>query len=310
MRALHVPPGAEAATATPVPAGRLIDDVDVTGWAGRGTRGRIFAAVLGRPTSLSLEASPLIHYHRTGGASRRWRAVSAADGSAVVDLGQRSDQIVVVRSSLQSRTYPLVLPVDHDPRASVATSVPVPDTSRVRGLRSPDYRGPHPERVVQAVAEGHEHRFDPATADLRIIWSGEVAPGRRAAVVRARRTDGPVFQLLVADRGRGVASHGPRHVPWDTSDVTPWLFVQGDPEQPALLLSPSGRGTAVLTEAGAPQRRVTIGADGVGVFAGTKQGQMFTGLSSARLAVLSPEGEILVSSSLPSLGIDDVFVLR
>jgi hypothetical protein len=88
------------------------------------------------------------------------------------------------------------------------------------------------------------------------------------------------------------------------------LFVQGDPDEPVLLLSPSGAGVAVLTEAGSPQRQVRIRQNGIGVFEGTKQGEMFTGLSGARLAVLTPAGEIVVSSSLPSLGVDDVFVLR
>lgn len=143
-----------------------------------------------------------------------------------------------------------------------------------------------------------------------MIWSGEIEPGLRGAVVRARRSDGPVFQLLVTDAGGRAVQHGPRHVPWAAGDVTPWLYVQGDRDRPVLLLNPSGRGSAFLTEAGVPARKVPIGARGLGVFKGTKQGEMFTGLSGARLTILSPRGEIVVSSSLPSLGIDDVFVLR
>lgn len=117
MRALHVPPGRQIADAAPAAMGRLLEDNDLTGWAGRGSTGRVYLAVLARPAPLSVEASPLIHYYRTGGATRRWMPVSARDGAAVVDLGARSDQIVAVRAaSAETRTYPLVLDVQSDPR--------------------------------------------------------------------------------------------------------------------------------------------------------------------------------------------------
>lgn len=309
MRALHVPKGERVGDAVPTPLGRLLDPTDLTGWAGRSASGRVSLVVLSEPRPLALEASPLIHYHRNGGATRRWVPVSGDDGWVLVDLGRRTDQVVAVRhAALQARTYPLVLTVAGDPRAR--SRVPAPEPSQVRGLLSSSYRGPAPWLVVQALATGHEHRFRPTDADLRVIWSGEVEPGRRAAVIRARRNDGPVFQLLVTTSKGGVTSFAPRHVRWSDGDLIPWLFVQGDPSASVLLLNPSGRGTAVLSEAGSPSRTIPIGADGIGEIAGTRQGQMYTSLSSARLAILSPGGEMLVSSSLPELGVDDVLVLR
>ncbi len=309
-RALFVPKGSAIRDAVPKPLGALVEQEDLVAWAGRVTDGRIHAVILGRPAPFALEASPLIHYHRDGEARRRWQLVTARDGAAVADLGRRSDQVIVVRSAEEDRSfYPMVIDVAGDPRSRSAVA-PTPDVADVEGLGGGSYRGPDPKLVVRALAIAHEHRFEPHRADLRVIWSGQLEPGRRGAVVRARRPDGPTFQLLVIQGPNGVSQHGPRHVPWETADVTPWLYVQGDRDEPVLLLSPSGRGIAQVGVPGAVFRNVDINDDGIGVLEGSTQGAMFTGLSGDRVVVLSPEGEIISSTSLAALGVDDVYVLR
>jgi hypothetical protein len=124
-----------------------------------------------------------------------------------------------------------------------------------------------------------------------------------------RRADGPTFQLFVMQFGAGrVYPQGVRHVPWAHADQLPWITQTGELGTPLFLVNPSGRGTVVLQPAGAAQRRVVIGADGLANL-GDDQAVASTELSGSTVRVLSTSGRTVASIDWPNEGDFDPFAL-
>jgi len=317
--ALKVPPGApiEAGEITVIGRG-LIETTSLLGWAGRGGDGVVYAVILGPPGGFVGQVSERVDYRPDGTGSRQWRDVRASgDGSVTVDLGTRTDPVVVARSTTGPADYPALISVD-------GRSEGMDRAVTIQGADDARYRGPEMARLVDAVLNNCRALLDVAAADIRVIWSGDLDPAQPAALLRIRRPDGPAFQLLVSqateaelaeiDGGETQVdavepfAHGPLSVPWEAADVIPWLlFESGDPSRPPLLINPSGAGTAAVSYPDEPPRRVTFGPDGrapLGVGAPSAPN-----LYLATVEVRSPAGELVVKARLTTVSNEDPLVL-
>lgn len=309
VQALHVPAGAAPSKGTLSYAGQISSPDALAGWAGRIRSGAVVAVLLGRPVPLGAQISTVIDYRDDGSSSRTWQPVRGRDGSAIVDLGRATDPVLVARTTYDESLDPLVMDLDGalsiTPRSrnSVAANV------RVAGLDSGSYRGPSPRELRRAVVDGMWALFDPRQANIRVLWSGRLAPGKRGALLLVRRADGPMFQLFVFQLGTGETyPQGVRHVPRAQADLLPWITQTGQPGTPLLLVNPSGEGTAVLKPPGAAVRRVKIGADGLANL-GDDQALASRELSGSQIRVLSTTGRRVVSTDWPNAGDFDPFVL-
>lgn len=266
VMSLHVPPRVPVEDGDVTQSGGIASPDDLAGWAGHGTDGHVYVVVLGRPAPLTARVSGRIDYHPDGSATRRWREVGARDGSALVDLGTRTDRLVVVGPASVGASPPVLLEVD----GWGGGRQPAPDVV-VQGVRAASYRGPSQDGLARALTDVSTEVLDLARTDVRVVWSGRLSPQRRAALVVLRRPDGPTFQAFAveddtttaSDGGVGVWLQGPRSVPWSDATRVPWLFSSGEPGQDVLLVNPSGRGTASVVSAGQPPAVVHLDARGL-----------------------------------------------
>ena len=65
------------------------------GWAGRSRSGDVYVVLLGRPAPLAARVSSAIDYTSDGDTRRGWQPVRSRDGSAIVELGNDTDPLVV-----------------------------------------------------------------------------------------------------------------------------------------------------------------------------------------------------------------------
>jgi hypothetical protein len=235
--------------------------------------------------------------------------LTGRDGSVVVDLGTRTDRVAAVRPMYDRRTsFPLLIRTDHELAARSRATFFAFGPEDIAGVRSRSYAGPPVVSLVFAVGEVTQSLFEPAEADLRVIWSGKVGNVARAALLRAKLPTGPTFQVLVLAEGTsGTYSASVRRVPWSTADVTPWLLVHPEPGKPVLLLNPSGSGS-VLLEYDGKSRRVVIAEDGIAMLAADQFSAY--DVYGAVATVFTPNGRRIAANSLDHPSEDDIFVLK
>ena len=127
-----------------------------------------------------------------------------------------------------------------------------------RGVDAPTYRGPDPDRLVRGLQQEAGAVADLGASNLRVLWSGALWKQRRLALVLVTRRDGvsaagprrPAGRLRVPVRGAGAAPGrtGPAAV----------AAQPVSPEEPTLLLCPTGKGTLVYSRPGQPDRTLPV----------------------------------------------------
>ncbi len=293
VTAFHVPAGSSPAAGRLSFAGEVTDPDSLVGWAGRSRGGDVYVVLLGRPAPLAARLSSAIDYTSDGGARRGWQPVRGRDGSAIVELGNDTDPLVVAWTTYGETTSPLLMSVGGDitPKArhDVAASL------HIDGLDGA-YRGPDRAELRSAVVDGSWAVLDPRRADIRVLWSGVVVGRSRGALLLLRRPDGPTFQLFVQGEGGAVSAQGIRHLPWADADVTPWIVRTGEPGAPLRVVNPSGAGTATIAPAGGEEPvRLRIGRSGLAEIAAESSFLART-LPGAVITVRSPSGRQVVET--------------
>ena len=296
VHALLVPPGAEVAAGTVTEAAALTDPQQVLAWANRGRDGRVVVVAMTRPGPVSLEASARVAFAPDGSPERRWTAASAPDGVAVVDLGRKADPIVAVRAVAPGVfSLPLIVRV-----TGQEASGPL---LRVAGVAEPDYRGPEVDNVRRALQGGAGSVADLASADLEVIWSGSPNGTVRLALVLVTRIDGQRFQALVGQQGDYEFPAGVRALPDGANDLLPWLLEPFSPEDPTLLLCPTGPGSLVYRRQGQPARVLPITPEGVAAL--VEPGASPPSASGAEVTLRDLDGAVVLRTTLPDPGFDD-----
>jgi hypothetical protein len=236
-----------------------------------------------------------------GSPSRRWEPMPSEDGAVVADLGEDVDPVIGVRAAGPG-VFPLPLLVRVVP--------PVPDLPvlDVQGTGDPAYRGPDVALVSRALREQAASVVDLRTAQLRVIWSGAPWKQRRLALVLVTRGDGRRFQALIGQQGDSGFPAGMRALAADAPDRLPWLLEPFSPQDPTLLLLPSGDGSVIYRRDGQPVRTLQIGTDGVVGL--VEPGPSPPSASGADVTVTDTAGRILLRTTLPQPGFDDPIALR
>jgi hypothetical protein len=299
--AIRVLPGEPVRSGTVTVVGRgLVESTALMGWAGRGTDGSVYAALLSASGPLVGQVSPGIDYFPDGSAFRQWRDVRSPDGSLVVDLGPQTDPALFARSRASPAEVPIMMVLHGEQTTD-------PRTFELTGVGT-GYAGPPPDLLADAVLDGCRHLFDLRNASVRVIWSGRIGRGQDGALLRVRRADGSAFQLLVGDSGgRQLFVHGPLRIPWEVADVLPWLFESGDPSRPLVLINPTGPGTASVSYPEEPPRVVRVGRAGTALFGVGAPAS--PNLYRALVEVRSPKGEVVVKAPLTTVSSQDPFLL-
>jgi hypothetical protein len=303
VHSLHVPAGVPLAGVDVVEATALVDPQQVLAWAARGDDGRVRAVVLTRPgRPVRIEISRRVDFDAGSGAPRRrWEPITTEDGAVVTDLGPDVDPIIGVRAEGPGVfTLPLVVravpPVPDEPEVAVA------------GLDDSGYAGPDRSLVSRALREQAGAVVDLRTASARVLWSGAPWKQRRLALVLLTRVDGRRFQALIGQQDGAAFPAGVRALPDSAPDRLPWLLEPFSPQDPTLLLLPTGDGSIIYRRAGQPVRTYQIGPDGVvGLVA---PGPSAPSARGADVTVTDTEGRILLRTVLPPVGYDDPLALR
>ncbi len=302
VHSLHAPAGVPLAGADVVEATALVDPQQVLAWAARGDDGRVRAVVLTRPEQpVRIEISRRVEFDPgTGAPRRRWEPITADDGAVVADLGADVDPIIGVRAEGPGVfALPMLLRV----------WPPVPDEPdvAVEGMGERGYGGPEPSLVSQALRDQAGAVVDLRTASARVLWSGAPWKQRRLALVLLTRADGRRFQALIGQQDDSAFPAGVRALPEGAPDRLPWLLEPFSPQDPTLLLLPTGDGSVIYRRAGQPVRTYQIGPDGVvGLVA---PGPSAPTARGADVTVTDTAGRILLRTTLPPVGYDDPLAL-
>ena len=302
VHALVVGPGEEVADAPITELTALSDPQQVLAWAGRDRRGQVSAVLLSRPGPVRFEVSPQVTYADDGAAGRIWTPRYAEDGLVVTDLGSEADPVVTVRA-----TGPGVTPAAQVVRVVSATGRAGQRPLRIAGVNAPTYRGPDPDRLVRALQQQAGAVADLGASNLRVLWSGALWKQRRLALVLITRWDGVRLQALVGQQGNTEFPFGVRALPYGGPALLPWLLEPVSPEEPTLLLCPTGEGTVVYSRRGQPDRTLPVPASGVAGL--LEPGSNPPSTSGARVTLLDPKGQELLSTVLPETGFDDALAL-
>jgi hypothetical protein len=196
--------------------------------------------------------------------------------------------------------------VTPDVRVTRVVDAAAPDglpVLRVAGTDAPTYRGPDPEPLVSALDREAGAVADLRTARLRVLWSGAPWKQRRLALVLVTRPDGVRLQALVGQSGDAAFSFGARALPPGAPDGLPWLLEPFSTDEPTLLLCPTGAGTLVYSRPGRPDRRLPVPESGVVGL--VEPGSDPPSTSGARVTLLDPQGQELLSTVLPETGFED-----
>ncbi|MGH8894573.1 MAG: hypothetical protein ACRDWY_14905 [Actinomycetes bacterium] len=306
VHALHVPRGTPLADAQVTEATALVDPQQVLVWAAAGRDGVVRAVVLTRPGPVRFELSARVEFHPTDGTPyRRWTAEAASNGVAIADLGRDTDPIIGVRARGPGVfTLPLVARV-----ARPVSERPVSERPglRVDGVDAPGYHGPDAQQLERALRAqaGAIVDFDESTAE--VLWSGAPWKSRRLALVLLTRADGQRFQALVGQQGEAGFPAGVRALPEPAPSRLPWLLEPFSPDDPTLLLCPTGDGSVIYHRRGTSAQTLQIGSDGVvGLVA---PGPSAPSAGGADVTVLDESGHILIRTTLPRSGFDDPLAL-
>lgn len=303
VHAMHVPGGVPLVGAQVVEAAALVDPQQVLAWAARGDDGRARVVVLTRPgPPVRVDISKRVDFDAaTGVARRRWERAAVAGGVVVADLGPRTDPIIGVRARGPGVfAQPMLVPVRPQ-----RPDLPV---VAVEGVEEPDYRGPDPKLVPGALREQAGVVVDLQTASARVLWSGAPWKQRRMALVLLIRADGRRFQALIGQQGDSAFPAGVRALADGEPDRLPWLLEPFSPQDPTLLLVPTGDGSLIYRSPGQPVRTWNIGTDGVvGLVA---PGPSPPSAVGADVTVTDTAGRILLRTTLRRPGFDDLFGSR
>ena len=174
---------------------------------------------------------------------------------------------------------------------------------RVAGVAERGYRGPDADNVSRALRAGAGSVADLASAELEVIWSGSPNGTVRLALVLVTRTDGQRFQALVGQQGDYEFPAGVRALPDGASEQLPWLLQPFSPEDPTLLLCPTGPGSLVYRRQGQPDRVLPITPEGVAAL--VEPGASPPSASGAKVTLLDLDGAVVVRTTLPDPGFDD-----
>lgn len=303
VHALHVPVGVPMEGAEVVEATALVDPQQVLAWGARGADGHVRVVVLTRPGQpLLVEISQRVEFDpRTGAPSRRWLPMGDDNGAVVTDLGSDVDPVIGVRASGPG-VFPLPLLVRVVP--------PVPDLPviEVEGTDDPAYAGPEEALMSRALREQAGAVADLRTSAVRVLWSGAPWKQRRLALMLVTRTDGRRFQALVGQQGTSAFPAGLRALSDGAPDRLPWLLEPFSPQDPTLLLVPTGDGTVIYRRERQPVRTLQIGEDGVVGL--VEPGPSPPSASGADVTITDTAGRILLRTTLPEPGFDDPIALR
>ena len=300
VHALHVPRDLPVGAAVVTEASVLTDPQQVLAWATRNSRDEVQLLAISRPGPVRFEVSGKIEFAADGTPRRSWTELHAEDGVAVVGLGRDADPIVTVRAAGPGVfTLPLVVRVT--PRAPVAPVL------KVSGVALPGYRGPTALSMSRALRAGAGALVDLASARREVIWSGAPWKQRRLALVLVTRPDGQRFQALVGEQDGVGFPAGVRALPRGASARLPWLLEPFSPQDPTLLLCPTGPGTLVLRRDGRAPRTLPVRADGVAAL--VAPGPSPPSASGARVTLLDPDGEPILITTLPEPGFDNPLAL-
>ena len=302
VHALHVLPGAPVEGGRLTEAAALVDPQQVLGWAVRGPDGVVRAVALTRPGPVRFEVSARVDFSSSDGTpERRWTPVRAVDGVAVADLGADTDPIITLRATGPG-VFALPLLV------RVLPSTPdQPEVLTIAGASAPGYSGPDVMALARGLRAQAGSVVDLAEADLEVLWSGAPSRQRRFALVLLTRPDGRRFQALVGQQRGAEFPAGVRALADGAPDRLPWLLEPFSPQDPTLLLCPTGDGSVIYRRPGRPTRTLQIGPDGVVSL--VDPGPSPPGVGGAEVTVLDTAGRILIRTRLPQPGFDDPLAL-
>ena len=301
VHALLVPNGSPVSTATVTEATALTDPQQVLAWAARGRDGHVLAVVMTRPGPVRFEVSGQVAFGPDGSPRRLWTPAYARTGVVVEDLGRDADPIVAVRA-IGPGVFSLPLVV------RVARAVPTRPVLRVAGTGGDGYRGPDAVHVSRALRAGAGSVADLDASRLEVLWSGAPNNGRRRlALVLVTRPDGQRLQALVGQQGDYEFPAGVRALPLGATDRLPWLLEPFSPEDPMLLLCPTGPGSLVYSRRG--QQDVVLPINGDGVAALVEPGPSPPSASGAEVTILDLDGAVVLRTTLPEPGFDDPLAL-
>lgn len=277
-------------------AAALSDPAQALGWATLGRDGRTYAIVLGAPRPMRVQLSPGVTFDQAGAPHRRWRTESTADGVVVADLGSPTDPSVAV-SSVQPDLFvaPGLIPVAGRSRTPAASV-------EVAGTDAPAYAGPRPANLRAGLSAETADLLDLGRTAQRVVWSGVPWAQRHFAIVLIRRTDGVRLQALVGEQDGGWFPAGVRALARSDPDGLPWLLEPFSPQDPTLLLCPTGPGSVVYRR-GERRTRLHVRADGVVSL--VDPGSAPPSTAGARVTLYDPQGTRLLSTVLPRTGFDN-----
>jgi hypothetical protein len=296
VHALVVAPGVDITDAPVTELTALTDPQQLLGWAGRGRNGHVYAVVLSRPGPVRFALSPTVRFADDGTPSRIWTPVYTEDGVVVADLGSQVDPVVTVRA-----VGPGVFPAPE--QVQVSSPGPVATALSIRGALSPSYRGPDPDRLARGLHESAGQLADLRRSRLRVLWSGAPWKQRRLALVLVTRPDGVRLQALVGQQGKSEFPAGVRALPRGAPAGLPYLLEPFTPEDPTFLLCPTGAGTLVYRRPGRADVRLAVPDSGAVVL--VEPGAGAPSASGAEVTLLDPDGDELLTTTLPDPGSDD-----
>lgn len=300
VHALLVPEGTAVETATVTEASALTDPQQVLAWAAVGRGGLVVAVAMTRPGPVHFEVSARVRFGSDGSAQRLWTPAYAEDGVVVEGVGRNADPIVTVRA-----VGPGVFSVPLVTR--VVPRLPARPVLLVAGVAAPGYRGPDALHLSRALRSGAGSVADLDTARLEVLWSGAPFKSRQLALVLVTRADGQRFQALVGQQGRFEFPAGVRPLPLGASSRLPWLLEPFSPQDPTLLLCPTGPGSLVYRRGGQPDKVLSV--DRYGVAALVEPGPSPPSASGAEVTLRAPDGAVLLRTTLPEPGFDDPLAL-
>jgi len=300
VHALLVPEGTAVETAMVTEGSALTDPQQVLAWAARGRGDRVIAVAMTRPGPVRFEVSGRVAFGSDGSAQRLWTPVYAGDGVVVEDLGRHADPIVTVRAVGPGVfSLPLV--------TRVVEKVPAVDVLPVAGVGAAGYRGPDAVHLSRGLRAGAGAVADLDAARLEVLWSGELFRSRQLALVLVTRADGQRLQALVGQQGDFEFPAGVRALPRGASDWLPWLLEPSSPDNPTLLLCPTGPGTLVYSRDGRPDKVLPVSAGGVAAL--VEPGGLPPSASGAVVTLLDLDGGEILRTTLPEPGFDDPLAL-
>jgi hypothetical protein len=179
-----------------------------------------------------------------------------------------------------------------------------PGLLTVQGVDDPVYRGPAPDELTRGLRNGVGDVVDLDTAaSIEVLWSGAPWKQRRMALVLVTRPDGQRLQALVGqDAGRAYPL-GIRALAARAPDRLPWVIEPFSPQDPTLLVCPTGAGSVVYSRPGETARTLSIGDDGV--VALVPPGPSPPSVAGADVVVTDEQDRILIRTTLPPTGYGD-----